>query len=175
MYTDVTGLTQRNVGVDVDHGLAFGASFSPDGVVTVTDAAVTVHDNRACGTGGDFGIFVIGTDVDPHVVGAINVNLAVVADFLIIPRATVMYGNAVVLTVAPVRTAIYHDIAGIEDVARGIPDQHPCGVAYSGSQRDQTVVNHLFGTLGHDPGAQTRAASHGDIFKRITCVATKIN
>ena len=175
MHTDVTGFIQRNVGVNVDHCLAAAATFSPNSVVTVTDAAFSVHHDRARSAGGDFGIFVIGANVDPHVVGAIYVNLAVVADFLIIFRAAVAYGDAVVFTAAPVRTSIDHDIAGIENVACSIPDQNPRGVAYPGSQRDQTVVNHLFGTLGHDPGAQTRAASHRDIFRRIACVATKIN
>ena len=175
MDADVTGFIQCNIRVDVDHCLTVGATFRPDGVVTVTDAAFTVHHDRACSAGGDFGIFVIGANVDPYVVGAIHVNLAVVTDFLIIFCAAVVYGDAVVLTAAPFRTAIDHDIAGIEDVARGISDQNPRSVTDAGSQRDKAVVNHLFGALDHNTGAQAGTACHGDIFRRIACVATKIN
>ena len=113
--------------------------------------------------------------MDADVVGAVDVNLAVVANFLIIFRAAVTHGDTVVPATPRAGIAIDHDITGIDDVAGRVTNQHTCGVTYAGSQRDKTVVNNLFGALGHDPGAQAGTACHGDIFRRITCVTAKIN
>ena len=113
--------------------------------------------------------------MDADVVGAVDVNLAVVSNFLIIFRAAVTHGDTVVPATPRAGIAIDHDITGIDDVAGRVTNQHTRGVTYAGSQRDKTVVNHLFGAFGHDPGAQAGTTCHGDIFRRITCVAAKIN
>ena len=113
--------------------------------------------------------------MNADVVGAIDVDLAVIANDLTIFSATVTNSDAVVLDIPSTTIAIDYDIAGIQHVACRVADQDPRSVAYADAQRDETIIDNLAGAFGHDPGAWAGTAWQGGIQGQVIGVAAKIN